>query len=132
MYRTGMTSNQEMFEKVCRLFEIGHRWIGHTPEQTLNRLFTKHLDKHQPDIAADPPQLTSDSVTVTIECWFTPELKQLAPEDRIHPPGREDLPVVIVRYRGRNCLIDGGKRIHRWHVAGDKSNHPAYVLDVIA
>ena len=123
--------NQRLFEAACLLVQEGHRWNNHTPEQTLNRLFTKHLDKHQKEIAGDPPQLTSDSVTVTIEYWLKPELRQLAPEDRTHPPRREDLPVVIVRYHDRNCLIDGGKRIHKWHTAGDKGSHPAYILEVI-
>ena len=124
--------NQRLFEAACLLVQEGHRWNNHTPEQTLNRLFTKHLDKHKKDIAADPPQLTSDSVIVTIETWSKPRLRELAPRETSRPPFSEDLPVVIIRYRDSICLIDGGSRIHKWHTAGDKGSHSANVLDVIA
>jgi hypothetical protein len=104
--------------------------LGYTPERTLNRLFQKHLGGHQKKIADNSPWLSSDNVVVTEEQWPTAALKALAPGTRASLPRHTDFPVVIVRYRNRNCLIDGGKRIHYWHASGSIEDHPAYVLTV--
>jgi hypothetical protein len=37
---------------------------------------------------------------------------------------------VIVRYCGRDCLIDGGKRTYAWRKAGDTGDHPVYIMTV--
>ena len=120
----------QLFEWVCLLLQAGHKWPGYTPERTLNRLFQKHLGRHQEDIAGNSPWLSSDNVVVTVEQWSTAALKALAPGTRASPPRHTDFPVVIVRYRDRDCLIDGGKRIDSWSVSGNTEDHPAYVLTV--
>jgi len=122
--------NAQMFDHVCQLLQAGHQQGDHTPAQTLNRLFCKHLDVHQKDIAPNAPWLSSANVVVTTESWSKPDLRKLAPRSESRAPRREDLPVIIVRYRGRNCLIDGGSRIHAWFQRGDRGNHPAFVLTV--
>jgi hypothetical protein len=40
------------------------------------------------------------------------------------------VPVVIVRYLGTNCLIDGGTRANYWYYEGDAREHQAAVLTV--
>ncbi len=120
----------QLFEWVCLLLQAGHKWPGYTPERTLNRLFQKHLGGHQEDIAGNSPWLSSDNVVVTVVQRSTAELKALAPGTRASRPRHTDFPVVIARYRNRDCLIDGGKRIHFWHVSENTEDHPAYVLTV--
>lgn len=123
-------ASQEMFESVCHLVQLGHKQGNNTPEQTLNRLFRKHLTGHKKDIAADPPWLSSSNTVVAMESRPKPALRELAPRSESRIPRHEDFPVVIVRYRDRECLIDGGSRIYAWHKAGDTGNHPAYILTV--
>ena len=124
-------ANHYTFEKVCLLLQAGHKMHNHTPEQTLNRLFRKHLQAHKQELAGDPPYLSSDNTVVTMESWAKPALRKLAPRTKSRPPQRVNLPVVIVRYRGQDCLIDGGSRIHAWHEAGDTGCHSACVVTVL-
>jgi hypothetical protein len=118
------------FDDVCCLVQPGHQVGNDTPEQTLNRLFRKHLDGLKKHLAANPPWLSSENTIVTAESWGKPALRELAPRESSRVPRQEDLPVVIIRYRGDDCLIDGGSRIHAWHVAGDTGSHPACVVTV--
>ena len=120
----------ETYEDVCHLLQAGHRQGNNTPEQTLNRLFRKHLAAHQKDIAADPPWLSSSNTVVTTESRSKPALRELARRSDSRPARHEDFPVVIVRYRGRECLIDGGSRIHAWFEGGDTGDHPACIMTV--
>ena len=125
-------SNYKTFEAVCLLVQVGHqKKAEHTPEQTLNRLFRKHLDNLKKHLAADPPWLTAENTVMTVECWDKPALRELAPREDSRAPWREDLPVVIIRYRSEDCLIDGGSRIHAWYKVGDTGSHPACVVTVI-
>jgi hypothetical protein len=124
-------ASYETFENVCLLLQAGHKKRNDTPEQTLNRLFRKHLHAHKQQIATDPPYLSSGNTIVTMESWATPALRKLAPRSNSRPPQYENFPVVIVRYRDHDCLIDGGSRIHAWHEAGDSGCHLACVLTVL-
>lgn len=118
------------FDEVCSLLQAGHAQPGknHTPEQTLNRLFRKHMSGQ--GITGDLPWLSSGNVGVTLETWPKPALRRLAPRERSRRPRCTEPPVVIIRFRGRDWLIDGGSRAHGWHEAGDTGEHPAYVLTV--
>ncbi len=123
-------TSQEMFERVCLLVQAGHKQGNDTPEQTLNRLFRKHLAGHKKDIAADPPWLSCGNTNVAMESRSKPGLRKLAPRSESRIPRHVDFPVVIVRYRGHECLIDGGSRIYAWHKVDDTGNHRAYILSV--
>ena len=123
-------ASQGTFESVCLLLQAGHRQGSDTPEQTLKRLFRKHLTGHKKDIAADPPWLSCGNTVVTMESRSKPALRKLAPRSKSRTPRHENFPVVIIRYCGQECLIDGGSRIYAWHRAGDTGNHPAYILTV--
>ncbi len=102
-------------------------------EETLNRLFLKHIrarrNKYGEDFVNRAPWLKKNNVDVTVEHFPTDHLKALI-ELRDKPPHREDTPVVIVRYRDQDCLIYGGKRISKWSREGNTDDHPAYVVTV--
>ena len=134
-----MSNNEHTFYRVCEMLDGGHgdpsgrgsrRPDRQTPIGTLNSLFKKHLDGHQQDLATDPPWLTPDNVLVSIEIWPKPKLRELTTRDesRLPHPAFMHLPVILVRYKGRDCLIDGGSRIHVWHESGDTSG---YRLDIL-
>lgn len=102
-------------------------------EETLNRLFLKHIrarrNKYGEEFVNSAPWLKKNNVDVTLEHFSTEHLVALI-ELRDEPPFHEDTPVVIVRYRGKDCLIDGGKRISKWSREGNTDDHPAYVVKV--
>ena len=102
-------------------------------EETLNRLFLKHIRARRKDYGDDfvnsAPWLKKNNVDVTLEKFSTKHLVNLI-EPREDLPHREDTPVVMVRYHGRECLIDGGKRISKWNREGNTDDHPAYVVTV--
>ncbi len=130
LVRVRQDAGYETFEHVCLLVQAGHQQGNDTPKQTLNRLFRKYLAMHKTHLAADPPWLSSANAVVTMESWPKPALRELAPRNESRLPKRKDLPVVIIRYRTEDCLIDGGSRIHAWFKAGDAGSHPACVLTV--
>jgi hypothetical protein len=115
------------FHRVCDMLHAGHGGSPDrpTPLHTLNELFQKHLKGHQPQWHAGAPWLTASNVTVSIEV-------RAKPDSRLPHPLYMHLPVVIVRYRGTDCLIDGGSRVYAWEKAGDTNTHPACVLAVKA
>jgi hypothetical protein len=128
--RPATPENQKAFDAVCDLLQAGHRAIHQdSPVYTLNRLFQKHLGL-RPEVLEAPPFLTAENTTVSMERRPKPDLRALAPRKSSRPPNRLDLPVVIVRYLGHDCLIDGGSRSHHWHVNGETDDHDAWILTV--
>ena len=121
------------FDRVCEMVHPGHNDPGHSPQQTLNRLFLKHLRGHKTDLVVGAPTLSAENVEISIEIWCKEDLwEQAIREDsRLPHPAYMHLPVVIVRYHGRDCLIDGGSRVFVWHKAKDCSTHPAVILAVL-
>ena len=121
-------TNDMLFDAVCDLLQKGHRKKPHhTPLDTINRLFRKHL-KGKPEIADNPPWLTSQNTFVTQETRSKQEFAKLA-----NPVGGArdcEHPIVIVRYRGMDCLLDGNHRSRAWLASTDMSEHTAYVLIV--
>ena len=121
-------TNDMLFDVVCDLLQKGHRKKPHhTPLDTINRLFHKHL-QGKPEIADNPPWLTSQNTLVTQETRSKLDFARLA-----HPVGdvRDcEHPIVIVRYRGVDCLLDGNHRCRAWLASTDMGEHTAYVLIV--
>ena len=117
------------FQLVCETLQAGHRKGSDTPEATLNRLFRKHLSGWKLDLAQDPSWLSEGTVEVLTEHWNTDDLWELVPKiDNPRKPRKIDRPLVMVRYRGQDCLIDGGSRVRHWHAQGDQCTHPVWVL----
>jgi hypothetical protein len=91
-----------------------HDWID-----TLNRLWRKNRFVMSMDgmlkLEEPPPVLTRAMLSVTRERW---PLERLAP--LVHPdahdrarPKRDDLPILVLEWRGRHFLIDGINRVNR-------------------
>jgi hypothetical protein len=114
-------TNDMLFDAVCDLLQKGHRKKPHhTPLHTINRLFQKHL-KGKPKIADNPPWLTSQNTLVTLETRSKQELAKLA-----NPVGAGqdcEHPIVIVRYRGLDFLLDGNHRGRAWLASTAMSEH---------
>lgn len=99
----------------------------------LNRLWFKHVNaegRYPDDFVSAVPKLTNKNFQITKESKTTEELYVLAGPGRREKPYKDDTPVVIVRFRGRDCLIDGGSRCRKWHNERDVNMHEAYVLTV--
>lgn len=119
-----------LFHSVCELLHKGHKQGSATPEGTLNRLFIKHLSGGNSYNVVNPPWLFEENVTVTIESWNKEDLWKLAPRTESRKPRFTNFPVVIVRYKNRDCLIDGGSRVNAWRATEDRGTHHAYILTV--
>lgn len=107
----------------------GHGWI-----ETLNRLWRKNRFVTSLDgllkLDAEPPVLTREMLSVTRERWG---LDRLAP--LVHPdahgrarPKKDDLPVLVLEWRGRHFLIDGLNRINRRVRAREAGPHEVIVI----
>jgi hypothetical protein len=107
----------------------GHDWID-----TLNRLWRKNRFVTSLDgmlkLDAEPPVLTREMLLVTRERW---PLERLAP--LVHPdahgrarPKKDDLPVLVLEWRGRHFLIDGLNRINRRVRAREAGPHDVIVI----
>ena len=82
-------------------------------------------------IEAAPRCLTDENASVTLEEWSTEDLGKLIRQDRTHLlQGPETVPVIIVKFRKIDCLIDGGRRITKWRREKDPTPHAAYVLSL--
>jgi hypothetical protein len=116
------------FKEACALLQ-NHQRRQHTPEETLNRLFKKHLIG-RPEILVGAPWLTEDNTELRIETKSKQEFVDLPLKQ--DGPGRDvDCPILIVRYRGVDCLLDGSHRCRAWRQSGDESEHAACVLEVV-
>ena len=107
---------------------------------TLNRLWLKHhkgkgrrtgsSGKYSDEIIIDAPELNAGNTTVTEELRSTKYLFELAGDAPRPEPYPKDDPVVIVRFRNNDYLIDGGKRIYKWHQDNNQDKHRALVVTV--
>ncbi|MCC6912346.1 MAG: hypothetical protein IT566_01490 [Rhodospirillaceae bacterium] len=126
-------TNEEMFDAAAEV--VKHHPVGQSgdgPREILNRLFRKNLRAFRGDKIADgAPILTPSNTQVTLERRRKMELRSLAPRERSDPPHRDDTPVVVATYLGKEALIDGGKRCHKWFTEGDNGYHEAYVVKVL-
>ena len=111
------------------------------PYCTLNRLWLKHhKGKHRrkddpgrysEKMVLEAPELNEENTTITTEPWTTADLYELAGSTPRHlPPVKTDTPVVIVRFRGNDYLIDGGRRSYKWYKENSQDEHEAYIVTV--
>jgi hypothetical protein len=115
--------------ELCHHGKPGHGWLD-----TLNRLWRKNRFVTSLDgvlkLDEEPPVLTREMLSVTAERW---PLERLAP--LLHPdahgrarPKRDDLPVLVLEWRGRYFLIDGINRLNRRVREGDPGPHDVIVI----
>lgn len=120
----------QMFEAVCKMLQAGHRKSeSHSAVDTLNRLFRKNMGDEN-NSTTNLPTLGPDNVSVRLERWSKPKLRELAPRAESRSPARLDLPVVVIKYQGKYRLIDGGSRCHHWHIEGEIDDHEAFILTI--
>ena len=100
-------------------------------EETLNRLFRKHLDSHKKHIACFAPYLTERNTHVTWEKRPKSDFVKLAQNLHIGAARDSASPIVIIRYKGEECLIDGNHRVRFWHSTDAKGDHTACVVTVL-
>ena len=115
----------------------GHDDNGYSPVDTLNRLLRKHLCSRGEKRAA--PTLSEDDVKASLVWWTTQKLDSLW---RGHEcvewrnpqmnPRFIDLPVLVLRLKTIDCVIDGTTRINRRISDGGAGPHPVYLLAVSA
>jgi len=109
---------------------------------TLNRLWLKHHksagwrkmwpDRYTDTMVLAAPELNKGNITITTERRTTADLYDLAGSTpRPLPPEKDNTPVVIVRFRSNDYLIDGGKRCTKWHQENNQDMHDAYIVTVI-
>ncbi|MBZ9815772.1 hypothetical protein [Mesorhizobium sp. CA7] len=104
-----------------------HCKANDTPEQTLNRLFHKHLNG-KALWNKNVPQLNSENTTVAVEYRSKQALAELA-----NPNGEcrdSDGPMVIASYLGSDYLLDGNHRGRAWKQSQAKGNHMTYIITV--
>ena len=120
----------ELYEKT--LDEIAPHCRGtDSKEQTLNRLFLKHLKNSKRHLLPGAPVLSLKNVLAQELSKPKLEWAKLADMDvkkRAYDYGGH---IVIVRFRGEDCLIDGHHRCRHWTKHEDKGAHTAFLLEVI-
>ena len=129
-----MDSYMPTINDIRNLLQAGHQNGDDTAEETLNRLWIKHIESRKRKygdqfVKSAPRFLSDDTVAISLEDWSTKRLSSLIRIDRSKPPRVDkDIPVVIVKYCDKYCLIDGGRRITKWRRESDSNSHKAYVL----
>ncbi len=130
--RSGMRDQNDDIPEVVWSLLCYHGEGNDTPEQTLNRLFQRNWRRCHPNLCDDLPSLRAEMLIAREELWTTDDLGRL---DRLHfrsnPRGPDDLPIIVVLYKGVYCLIDGHTRINKWVAERNDEKHPVYVLKVM-
>src|SRR5437762_13334362 len=80
----------------------------HTPIDALNRLF------HEAAPKAKSIRLNEVNCSIVSESWSTEMLAGLHRKHDRATPKDEDCPILVVRWRCKQYLIDGGNRINKW------------------
>src|SRR6266581_930010 len=95
-------------------------------EQTLNRLFIKHLTNRKLHLLNGAPILSSKNVSA--QELTKPKLEFAELADLKSNKGAYDYGghIVIIRFRGEDCLIDGNYRCRHWVKNAEKGWHTAY------
>ncbi len=106
-----------------------HDWID-----TLNRLWRKNRFVTSLDgvlkLDEEPPVLTCAMLSLTRERWPLERLAALVHADAHgrSRPKRDDLPVLVLEWRGRHFLIDGLNRVNRRLRERDAGPHEVMVI----
>jgi hypothetical protein len=127
-------SDAGAWESVRTQLDFHRRKPAHDWIDTLNRLWRKNRFVMSEDgvlkLPDKPPILTKAMLSVSAEHW---PLERLAP--LVHPdahgrarPKRDDLPILVLEWRGRHFLIDGINRVNRRKRAADAGPHDVIVI----
>jgi hypothetical protein len=97
------------------------QWHADRKNQSLDDWFTRQLHERVLGKRLSAPiegwarvRLEEKEVKVTEERWSLEELLKLAGWNQVMKPQRTDIPLVIFRGWGQECLIDGNNRLNLW------------------
>jgi hypothetical protein len=102
-------------------------WPGHSCVHTVNRLWAKDPFVKDPGVL---PVISREAFDVSREAWDLDRLWKLIHDTQRtdFPPVAMHHPVVVVRWRGTDYLIDGRRRINRWMREGMEGPHEVLVV----
>src|SRR5688572_14555316 len=92
-----------------------------SPRQRFNRIFREQVGDHPPI-----PFITK---AIRKAYWPLSQLTKFAMPQAGAAPKREDVPLVVVRWRDADFLIDGRRRINRWVEQADIGPHSLLLID---
>jgi hypothetical protein len=97
---------------------------------TLNRIWRKHPGIDDP---AQLPVITLDNVRCVYEKWSLSEMAALLHARHVTDKNPRVLgfPIVVIRWRGTNYLVDGRRRINHFIRTNDASSHDILLLELI-
>ena len=106
-----------------------HTKGGDSSANTLIRLIRKHVDRRFVKSVCEA--LEGEQIQPSLEHWTTARLNKLwRGHNRTHVNGRFDLPIVVLRVGGVNCLIDGATRINKRVAEHMDGTHQVIILSV--
>ncbi len=120
-------------DQVQTMLSKGHARSAGASIDPANRLYEKHLRAHKPRLLGDRPHLSTETVEVICERWSMKALIALLPKGPSGKVPRHETndPIVVIRDRGVDSIIDGGRRVSTWHREGISGPHPVAILKVL-
>jgi len=107
-----MADQRSLFDQAWDVLRFHNKNVRST-EQTLNRLFREQLEHLDPQLLDQAPHIWEHNLLPRIVHWGSEELGSLP---RLHknmrPKGPSDLPILVVEFHARRCLVDGTNRVN--------------------
>lgn len=117
---TALTAEEAaQWEPVWKVLD--HHKKKFTPQHALNRLFHEQR--------SDGPHLTPSTATVQKQFWSIHQLDRTIRKDSVTTgPAMLDVPIVVVRWDGKDYLIDGRRRVNTWVKKGSQKLHDVLLI----
>ncbi|HEY2786344.1 MAG TPA: hypothetical protein VGJ05_15360 [Fimbriiglobus sp.] len=93
-----------------------------TPVDALNRLL------HEAAPEASSIRLSEANCRIVLESWLMKKLAGLRRRHDRATPKDEGCPILVVCWRGKQYLIDGGNRINKWVKEKNEGSHAVLVM----
>ena len=109
----------------------GHVAPSHDEVDTFNRLLVKRREKFEPTLIL---QIPDEGLRIAAENWNLGKLWGLLHPSQIvdDDPGLPEGALVVLRWEGRDFLMDGRRRINYWKRKGIEGPHRVLVVDKAA
>ncbi len=120
-------SEQALLDKTWAM--LAHHAKGtDTPQDTLLRLFAKHLNNRFGWVLSKA--LADGTLETRLEDWTTPQLAVLwRAHGRTAVAGPSDAPIIVLRIDDLDFLIDGNTRVNKRAADGAAGTYPVIVLE---
>jgi hypothetical protein len=129
MSLNGAVRRSEQLWRELRDVLGGHIASGHDEVDTFNRLLRKRRKRFEPNLML---QLPDEGLRIRAEEWLLDALWSLLDHPSLivnDEPNRPEGAVVVVRWDGRNFLMDGRRRINYWKRQGIVGPHRVLLID---